>query len=174
MIPYKGFEKFQITLFFVQECILSGIYIWETIRFLRATPRGVPLERTQSKSIRSIIQHLLYVNVAVVVLDITILALEFTGYHDVQTSYKIIAYSVKLKLEFSILDRLVALAKHRTDKSLPGSLPPGEACNEASSVSSADAPVLAQTKPETTATTTASTAGVSETRHSPRFSIPAT
>jgi hypothetical protein len=173
MIPYSGFEKFQITLFFLQECILSGIYIWETVRFLRATPRGVPLERKQSKSIRSIIQHLLYVNVAVVVLNITILALEFTGYHDVQTSYKIMAYSAKLKLEFSILDRLVALAKHRTGESSPGSLPPGQAYNEALSFTSADGPVLTQTDPATTAKTTATAAEISETRHSPRFSLPA-
>src|SRR3569833_2443432 len=54
-------------------------------------------------------QHLVLVNIIIVVLDITILGLEYAGQFQLQTAYKGLVYSVKLKLEFSILTRLVEL-----------------------------------------------------------------
>ena len=54
--------------------------------------------------------HLALVNVVVVMLDVTILVLECVGLHDVQRAYKLFAYSIKLKVEFSILNQLVELA----------------------------------------------------------------
>jgi len=48
------------------------------------------------------------------VVDITILALEYAGLYDIQTSYKALVYGAKLKLEFSILNRLVELTKSRS------------------------------------------------------------
>jgi hypothetical protein len=49
--------------------------------------------------------------VVIILLDITVLALEYSNLYDIQTSYKALTYSVKLKLEFSILNRLVELTK---------------------------------------------------------------
>jgi hypothetical protein len=46
-----------------------------------------------------------------VFLDLSILGLEYSGLYDIQTAYKGLVYSVKLKLEFSILDRLVELTQ---------------------------------------------------------------
>ncbi|KAH6675181.1 hypothetical protein B0J14DRAFT_665605 [Halenospora varia] len=72
-------------------------------KFLR--PEG----NIRGKTSRRLMNHLIYVNVIVVLLDITILGLEYSGLYDIQTAYKALVYSVKLKLEFSILNRLVEL-----------------------------------------------------------------
>jgi hypothetical protein len=58
-------------------------------------------------------RHLLWVNVFVILLDIPILCLEYTDYYDMQTAYKALVYSVKLKLEFRILNRLVEMTNER-------------------------------------------------------------
>jgi hypothetical protein len=55
--------------------------------------------------------HLIYVNAIIVFLDLRILALEYSGLYDIQTAYRGLVYSVKLKLEFSILNRLVDLTQ---------------------------------------------------------------
>lgn len=55
--------------------------------------------------------HLIWVNVLVVLLDITILALEFMNLFEIQTAWEPLVYSIKLKLEFSILNQLVSLTR---------------------------------------------------------------
>ncbi|RSL83682.1 hypothetical protein CDV31_016800 [Fusarium ambrosium] len=55
-------------------------------------------------------RYLLLVNVIIILLDILILVLEYADFYDFQTAYKAIVYSVKLKLEFNILNRLVKMA----------------------------------------------------------------
>ncbi|KAH6873853.1 hypothetical protein B0T10DRAFT_610952 [Thelonectria olida] len=104
--PYSVYEKLQLTVFFVQETIISGLYIWETTKLLKAERdiRG----KTGPKRVMN---HLIYVNIIVMLLDVTIVALEFANYYDVQTGYKPLVYSIKLKLEFSILNRLVELTQ---------------------------------------------------------------
>lgn len=59
------------------------------------------------------LRHLVVVNILVICLDITILGLEYADLYKLQTAYKAMAYSVKLKLEFSILNGLVKLARDR-------------------------------------------------------------
>lgn len=112
--PYVGlysiYERVQVTLFFLQEMILSALYIYETIGMMRVRRRGA--------STWCLMTHLIAVNVTVVVLDVTILALEYSGLYDVQTSYKALVYSIKLKLEFSILNRLVEVTRGRGDGAL--------------------------------------------------------
>ncbi|KAH6671825.1 integral membrane protein [Halenospora varia] len=103
LIPYSITEKVQVTIFFIQELIISGLYIIHTIKILR--PEG----NIRGKGARNVMTHLIWVNVIVVVLDITILGLEYSGLYDIQTAYKGLVYSIKLKAEFSILNRLVEL-----------------------------------------------------------------
>lgn len=57
--------------------------------------------------------HLLIVSIAVIILDITVIVLEFSGFHLIQTSYKELSYSIKLKLEISVLSRLVKFVQSR-------------------------------------------------------------
>ncbi|KAF4636976.1 hypothetical protein G7Y89_g1111 [Cudoniella acicularis] len=105
LLPYSICERVQVTIFFIQELVISGLYIFHTVKILR--PEGGVRGRTA----RRIMGHLIYVNVIIVVLDITILGLEYSGLYDIQTAYKGLVYSVKLKLEFSILNRLIELAQ---------------------------------------------------------------
>ncbi|KAH6867340.1 hypothetical protein B0T10DRAFT_569499 [Thelonectria olida] len=110
--PYSIFEKIQLSVFFIQELVLSGLYVWETSKRLRLE-KSVGNTRT-----RVVMNHLIYVNVLVVLLDVTILGLEFANLYDIQTAWKPLVYSVKLKLEFSILNRLVELTRgSRNDSS---------------------------------------------------------
>lgn len=65
------------------------------------------------KNSKKVLLHLLIVSIAVIVLDITVIVLEFSGFHIIQISYKELAYSVKLKLEISVLSRLVKFVQSR-------------------------------------------------------------
>jgi len=102
---YKVWERFQVTAFFVQECIISGIYIYRTYALIKNSSafRGI--------SARRILNHLVLVNLLVIALDVTIITCQYAGLYDVQTSWKTLAYSIKLKFEFYILNRLVELTK---------------------------------------------------------------
>lgn len=108
--PMVVFEKIQLSGFFLQEVIISGIYIWETAKLLRV--RGSVHSGEKGRS-RKMLVHLALVNVVVVMLDVTILVLECVSLHDVQRAYKPFAYSIKLKVEFSILNQLVELTTGR-------------------------------------------------------------
>lgn len=105
VLPYSVYEKVQVTLFFLQETIISGLYIYETVALMRSR-NGLG---ARSGATRWLLTHLIIVNIIIVVLDVTILGLEYADLYGLQTSYKALVYSVKLKLEFSILNRLVEL-----------------------------------------------------------------
>lgn len=111
LLPYSIYEKVQVTIFFIQELIISVLYIVQTLKIMR--PEG----NIRGKASRSVLTHLIYVNAIIVILDITILGLEYSGLYDVQTVYKGLVYSVKLKLEFSILNRLVELTQGKFNSS---------------------------------------------------------
>jgi hypothetical protein len=57
--------------------------------------------------------HLLFVNLMVLALDITLLGIQFAGDYEIQVAYKSAVYSIKLKIEFSALNRLVNVVKNR-------------------------------------------------------------
>ncbi|USP77533.1 hypothetical protein yc1106_04807 [Curvularia clavata] len=102
---YNVYERIQLTVFIAQELIISGLYLFETTKLLR-------LERTIGNvGTRKLLYHLLSVNTLVILLDFSILALEFADLFEIQTSWKPLVYSIKLKLEFSILTRLVNLTR---------------------------------------------------------------
>lgn len=103
---FMVWDKVQIVVYSVQEGIISVIYIYETIHLLgngSANTRG-PL--------RKLLSHLIIVNVMVLIFDITLLAVQFSGHYEIQTTYKTAVYSVKLKIEFSVLNRLVDVVKN--------------------------------------------------------------
>ncbi|KAH7248209.1 hypothetical protein B0J15DRAFT_59670 [Fusarium solani] len=102
--PYSIMEKIQVTIFFLQETILSSFYIVETVKLMRFE-QSMGNERLS----RRLMKHLILVNVIIIILDITILALEYANQYEYQTSYKSFVYSTKLKLEFTILNRLVEM-----------------------------------------------------------------
>ena len=104
--PYSIYERVEVTLFFLKEVFLSGVYIVETIRFVR---RRQDFESRKESHRRTLMTHLVAVNVIVIMLDVTLLALQYSGLYDIQTAYKAVVYSIKLKVEFSILNKLVQI-----------------------------------------------------------------
>jgi hypothetical protein len=56
---------------------------------------------------KRVFRHLIMVNILVISLDLTILAFQYAGLYEIQTAWKTLAYSFKLKFEFDILHQLV-------------------------------------------------------------------
>ncbi|KAJ5473798.1 hypothetical protein N7475_003364 [Penicillium sp. IBT 31633x] len=99
---YDVMERVQLVGFCVQESIISGIYVWETIKLLRLRPQGRRY---------GILNELLIINLVILMLDIAVVAIEYVGFYAVQVMFKPVAYSIKLKLEYAILGKLVAIAR---------------------------------------------------------------
>lgn len=77
---YSIVEKIQVSLFFVQECVLSGIYIWKTSEMLRSEgPLFNANKNARGSRGRKVLVHTLLMSAFIIVLDITTLGLEFKG-----------------------------------------------------------------------------------------------
>jgi hypothetical protein len=102
---YEKWEIFQVTWFVFQECVISGLYIYRTFILMRSSAafRGPDAKR--------IFNHLILVNVVIIALDVTIMAFQYAGLYEIQTSWKTLAYAIKLKLEFDILNQLLDFTK---------------------------------------------------------------
>ncbi|KAI9728794.1 MAG: hypothetical protein M1834_007180 [Cirrosporium novae-zelandiae] len=107
--PYQIMEKIQLTGFTIQEATISVVYIFETKKILS------PASNIKQKRTREVMRHLIYVNIFVILMDLTLLALEYANRYDIQTAYKGLVYSIKLKLEFSILNQLLYVTRADSD-----------------------------------------------------------
>ncbi|KZN87844.1 hypothetical protein EN45_064050 [Penicillium chrysogenum] len=78
---------------------VAYIYIYEAVRASKIiiTIRG--------RDGRNAIIHLFCINILVVILNVLLLLAEYK-LHYIQVSFKTVVYSIKLKLEFSVLNRL--------------------------------------------------------------------
>lgn len=103
---YSIMERIQVAGFCIQELVISSIYIWEAIHLLRLRP-GV-----QS---RGILSQLLVINIIILFLDVAIVVMEYVGFYALQVMFKPVAYSIKLKLEYAILGRLISVARESWD-----------------------------------------------------------
>ncbi|OJJ50722.1 hypothetical protein ASPZODRAFT_55876 [Penicilliopsis zonata CBS 506.65] len=99
---YNVIERMQLTWFCIQEFILAGIYIYQTVRLLRLNP-----DKTARR--RKIMYELLAINVVIILMDISLLVIEYLGLYVIQVTLKSAVYSIKLKLEFAVLGKLVSL-----------------------------------------------------------------
>ena len=95
---YNVMEKIQMCGFFIQEIVLSSIYILETIRILKTSIQP---------NTRRLMYQLLAINVLIIFMDLGLLGLEAASLYILETIVKGFLYSVKLKLEFAILSKLV-------------------------------------------------------------------
>ncbi|KAJ5745939.1 hypothetical protein N7520_011121 [Penicillium odoratum] len=98
---YSIMERIQVVGFCVQELVISSIYVWEATHLLRLRPQGRS---------RGILTQLLVINVIILFLDVAIVVIEYVGYYGLQVTFKPVAYSIKLKLEYAILGKLIAVA----------------------------------------------------------------
>lgn len=105
---YHVMERMQLAWFCAQEILISGIYIVETVKLLRMMPDK---DRRRSR----IMYELLTINFVIILLDICLLLVEYIGLYSLQTTLKAMVYSIKLKLEFGVLGKLVDLVQsHRS------------------------------------------------------------
>lgn len=106
---YEVMEKLQMTGFCIQEFIISGLYIWETIKLLRMAPE---------KGKRKIMYQLLSINLIIIVMDLALLSIEYADYYAIETTLKAAVYSIKLKLEFAVLGKLVHIVNSNNQTEL--------------------------------------------------------
>ncbi|KAL7909963.1 hypothetical protein GGI35DRAFT_350501 [Trichoderma velutinum] len=105
-VPYFIFERVELTVFFVQEVFISVLYIHETYKILRSY-RGLVTGANRTTMV-----HLILINFVIIALDVSVLILQYTNHYDLQTAWKPFVYSIKLKMEFSVLNRLVELSQY--------------------------------------------------------------
>jgi hypothetical protein len=96
-------EKFQMTVFMLQECLISAIYLYETTKLLRIMKRNTT---------RRTISELFAINVFIIALDIGLLVVEYLNLLVYEQTFKGAIYSIKLKLEFAILGKLVKIVRN--------------------------------------------------------------
>ncbi|KAH8746112.1 hypothetical protein F5883DRAFT_438376 [Diaporthe sp. PMI_573] len=101
------YERVQLAGFSIQESIISGLYIWEASRGLE------PIFAMKKIATRKVIRQLILVNVLVVLLDISLIITQYLDHFQIATTYKPVVYSIKLKMEFVVLNRLLLLVRHR-------------------------------------------------------------
>lgn len=101
-LAYDIIEPIQMTIFALQEGALSCLYVWRAIEMLKTSDR----ERS-----RRIIRQLFLINIIIILLDAALLVNEFGDRHVLQQTLKGVVYSVKLKLEIHILNRLVEISR---------------------------------------------------------------
>ena len=105
---YNVYEKVQMTGFTIQETIISGLYLWETNKILR------PGRIFQKKKTRDVFKHLIYVNIFIIILDLSLLATEYANLFSIQTVLKAAIYSIKLRFEFLVLNSLIDVVQGRS------------------------------------------------------------
>jgi hypothetical protein len=109
--PMEIMERIQQTAFTCQETIISSLYIWHTARFLKggyATPT------------RKVIVLLIAVQSLVIGLDAGLTTFDYLNMFTLKCTIHPFVYSVKLKLEFVVLNQLLSLVKHGL---APGTFP---------------------------------------------------
>ncbi|KAJ6086818.1 hypothetical protein N7467_005732 [Penicillium canescens] len=99
---YNILERVQLIGFCIQETLLSAIYIWGTLKFLRCT---------DETRYRYILYELLIISVIIIFLDGSLVGTQYAGLYSVQTTFKALVYSIKLKLEWAILRKLIKAVK---------------------------------------------------------------
>ncbi|KZL82544.1 integral membrane protein [Colletotrichum incanum] len=102
---YGVYEKVSIVMFTLQETFITGIFARQGFFNLR------PLFAFKTRTARLISWYLLSLFVLVFLLDVGLVVLEYTNNFLFQTTSKPLVYSIKLKVEFIVLNKLLAFTK---------------------------------------------------------------
>jgi hypothetical protein len=54
--------------------------------------------------------HLIWINLTIIAMDVVLLAMEYDNRYEIEATLKPMVYSIKLKLEFAVLNQLMTLA----------------------------------------------------------------
>jgi hypothetical protein len=105
---YAIMEKIQMTAFTLQEFFISAVYLLEIRRILKV------LFVTDTAT-RKLMYQLIAMNVLIVLLDVAMLAVEYINLYQIETTLKGMVYSVKLKVEFGVLSKIVKVVTDQQD-----------------------------------------------------------
>lgn len=156
---YTVMEKVQMTMFCLQEFIISGVYLKECLRVLKDSGENLALSRVNSTNAeerlntdgrknsvglpkltrletsstfrqkfgihirakrrsshatrrnRRLIYELIGINIFIILMDLVLLGIEYASLYTLETTFKGVVYSVKLRLEFAVLSQLVRVSK---------------------------------------------------------------
>ncbi|PVH81814.1 hypothetical protein DL98DRAFT_350197, partial [Cadophora sp. DSE1049] len=100
--PMQIMERIQQTVFTLQETAMSCLYIYHTRKFLKI---GYPMKT------RKVIGLLLLVQLLVIALDAVLTLFDYTDKFTLKCTLHPLVYSIKLKLEFIVLNQLQSLVK---------------------------------------------------------------
>ena len=118
---YNIMEKIQLTGFTLQETLLSTLYVIETVKLLR-----LGADAATRPDARTLMYQLIGINCAIMAMDLLLLGLEYANCYAIQITLKGFIYSLKLKLEFAVLGRLVDLiqgSRHPISIAIADTLP---------------------------------------------------
>jgi hypothetical protein len=74
------------------------------------------LKTVNHEQTRKTMYQLFYINIIIILMDLGLLGVEYAKLYILETSIKGVVYSVKLKLEFAILGRLVQYVTHGSNE----------------------------------------------------------
>lgn len=95
--------RVQVTCFSVTEIFISGLYVWAAFSSLK------PIVAIKGKPGKKLLIHLVVVYVVLIVLLAIVLILNYAYFYYVALGFTPFVYSVKLRIEFAIITRLVVL-----------------------------------------------------------------
>lgn len=100
---YKLAERFQLGGDFVREVILSIFYIWST---------GTNLKLISHSTTKKVMLKLIIINCLCIAMNGVLICLGYSNHHIVEASIRPMIYAIKLKLEFTVLNQLMVLARN--------------------------------------------------------------
>ncbi|KAJ3130842.1 hypothetical protein HK101_004923 [Irineochytrium annulatum] len=95
---YATEEKIQMTLFWVQETILSLVYL----KYTQDASKAIDKDKN-----KKILMHTVYINIFILLLDLAALVFEYINLYDYQIMFKALLYAIKIKCEFAVLQILM-------------------------------------------------------------------
>ncbi|KAM7201354.1 hypothetical protein V8F33_003454 [Rhypophila sp. PSN 637] len=104
--PLEIMEKVQQTVFAFQETAISGLYIFYAARFLKS---GFGPKKRKVAALRLLIA----VQVAAILMDAGLSVFDYLSLYTLKCAIHPFVYAVKLKLEFIVLNQLLAIVKDR-------------------------------------------------------------
>ncbi|KAI0118101.1 hypothetical protein F4776DRAFT_672984 [Hypoxylon sp. NC0597] len=102
---FDVFKVIQLAAFTLQESIISGLYVYE----FNVTSK--PIRIIRENKVRNLLRQMIGLFAVIVGLDVALMATEYTGHFQIQTTLKPLVYSVKLKVELFVLNNLVNLVR---------------------------------------------------------------
>ncbi|KAJ0159957.1 hypothetical protein CTA2_8835 [Colletotrichum tanaceti] len=105
---FRVFEKVSLMTFTLQEAVITGIFVRAGYRNFKS------LFEFKASEARVLLSYLVGMFALVFVLDAGLVVLECMGLFVFQTTSKPLVYGVKLKVEFAVLQKLLAFTKMRS------------------------------------------------------------